>query len=53
MYYVVLERLTQTISISFFSIGLVVKFHSDPFEVEYSRVDLKLGEGEGEVAEGF
>ena len=31
----------------FFSNGLAVKFHSEPFEVEYSHVDLKLGEGGG------
>ena len=37
----------------FFSNGLVVKFHSEPFEVEYSHVDLKLGEGGEEVAERF
>ena len=47
MYYIALERLTQTISISFFSNGLAVKFHSEPFEVEYNHVDLKLREGGG------
>lgn len=38
----------------FFSNGFVVKFHYEPFEVEDSHVDLKLGEGGGgEVAERF